>query len=242
MSRYWYSPPSYSQPTAEELKQKAADSQSKARKKGQKWNPVVIEGRGIAKSWWGQSWCDNLERYADYANRLGRGKRYVRTGAVVDLQIQEGKILARVQGSRKTPYKVEISIDPVSKEKCESIIQRCNSRVENLEQLLSGTFPVALKELFQGEGGLFPTPKEISFDCSCPDWAYMCKHVAAVLYGVGARLDEQPELFFKLRGIDIDQFIDALLKDKVETMLANAEKPSKRIIEDQDLQALFGVL
>ncbi len=242
MSRYWSGDGYYSQPTAQKLQQNAAASQRKAREKGQAWEPVVVQGRDIAKSWWGKAWCDNLERYADYDSRLGRGKRYVRTGAVVDLRIQKGKILAKVQGSRKTPYKVEVRISPVSEEQCQNIIQCCNRKVENLEKLLSGDFPEELKELFQGEDGLFPTPKEISFTCSCPDWALMCKHVAAALYGVGTRLDEMPALFFQLRGIDVERFIDVALASKVETMLANAQRPSSRILTGQDLETLFGVL
>lgn len=242
MSKYWNSSESYSQPTAERLRKNAADSRRKAQSKGQVWKPVIIQSKAIAKSWWGRAWCENLEHYADYDNRLDRGKRYVRTGAVVDLNIQKGKILARVQGSRRTPYKVEIRISPVSEENCQAIIQRCGRKVENLEQLLAGNFPEELKELFLGEDGLFPTPKEISFICSCPDWALMCKHVAAVLYGIGARLDEQPSLFFELRGIEMDRFIDVVLVNKVEAMLANAQKPSDRIMAGQDLQALFGVL
>lgn len=242
MSKYWNDIAGYSQPTAAKLRENAANSQKKAQAKGQAWEPVVIQGRAIAKSWWGRAWCDNLERYADYESRLGRGKRYVRTGAVVDLNIGRGKILARVQGSRRTPYKVEIRISPIPEEKCQTLMQRCNRKVANLEQLLAGGFPDELKELFQGGDGLFPTPKEISFQCSCPDWALMCKHVAAVLYGVGARLDEHPKLFFTLRGIDMERFIDVALKSKVEAMLSNAQKPSDRIITDQDLQTLFGVI
>ena len=116
-------------------------------------------------------------------------------GSVIDLKIQKGKILARVQGSRKTPYKVEIRISPLSEKKCQDILSRCGKKLENLEALLGGNFPDEMKELFQGKGGLFPEPREISFNCSCPDWALMCKHVAAALYGVGARLDENPLLF-----------------------------------------------
>ncbi len=242
MGRYWNEESNYSQPTAQELQRSAAASRKKARDKGQAWEPVIVQGRTIAKSWWGKAWCDNLERYADYENRLDRGKRYVRTGAVVDLQIQKGKILARVQGSRKTPYKVEVRISPVSEERCQSIIQCCNRKVENLEKLLSGDFPEELKELFTGSGGLFPSPREISFTCSCPDWALMCKHVAAALYGVGTQLDEAPALFFQLRGIDMERFVDVALANKVEAMLANAQKPSDRILTGQDLEALFGVL
>ena len=241
MSRYWQGEGGYSQPTTEKLQQNAAASQKKARTKGQVWEPVIIQGRTIAKSWWGQAWCRNLERYADYDSRLERGKRYVRTGAVVDLKIQKGKIQAKVQGSRKTPYKVEVRISPVSEERCQDIISRCNRKVENLEQLLAGNFPEELKELFQEEDGLFPQPKEIGFTCSCPDWALMCKHVAAVLYGVGARFDENPLLFFELRGLDVGRLIDVTLADRVEKMLGNADRPSDRIIRQEDYLKIFGL-
>lgn len=241
MSKYW-NDSVYSQPTASELRNNSKASREKARIKGKVLEPVVIQGRTIAKSWWGKAWCDNLERYADYASRLDRGKRYVKAGTVLDLKIQKGKILAKVQGSRKTPYKVEIQISPLSEEKCQAIIQKCGRRIQNLEALVAGDFPEELKELFQGRDGLFPSPREISFHCSCPDWALMCKHVAAALYGVGARLDEQPALFFELRGIDMGRFIDVALANKVEAMLANAQKPSSRILEGTDLEKLFGVL
>lgn len=241
MSKYW-NDSVYSQPTASELRNNSKASREKARIKGKVLEPVVIQGRTIAKSWWGKAWCDNLERYADYASRLDRGKRYVKAGTVLDLKIQKGKILAKVQGSHKTPYKVEIQISPLSEEKCQAIIQKCGRRIQNLEALVAGDFPEELKELFQGQDGLFPSPREISFHCSCPDWALMCKHVAAALYGVGARLDEQPALFFELRGIDMGRFIDVALANKVEAMLANAQKPSSRILEGTDLEKLFGVL
>ena len=232
----------YPQPTEAELQRNAAATAQKARKKGQALAPVIISGRKIAKSWWGQAWCDNLERYADYETRLPRGQRYVRSGAVVDLQIQKGKILARVQGSRKIPYKVEIRISPLSQERCDEIMDRCGSRADSLESLLSGSFPETLKDVFLGEGGLFPTPKEIAFGCSCPDWAMMCKHVAAALYGVGARLDENPMLFFALRGIDTDRFVDVAIANRIERMLANVDKPSHRIMDTTGWEDLFGVL
>ena len=161
---------------------------------------------------------------------------------MIDLKIQKGKILARVQGTRKTPYKVEIRISPLSEERCQDILERCGRKLENLEALTEGNFPDDMKELFRGKGGLFPEPREISFNCSCPDWALMCKHVAAALYGVGARLDENPLLFFELRGIDVGRFIDVALENRVEAMLANADKKSGRIMEDTDLGKLFGVL
>ena len=114
--------------------------------------------------------------------------------------------------------------------------------MESLEELLAGNFPESMKALFQEDGGLFPSPKEISFSCSCPDWALMCKHVAAVLYGVGARLDENPALFFELRGIDMDKFIDVVLENRVEKMLENAGRPSSRIISpEENPERLFGI-
>lgn len=241
MSKYWNSG-NFSQPTTAELQRNSESSRKKAQDKGQILEPVVIVGRTIAKSWWGQAWCRNLEQYADFESRLDRGKRYVRTGAVLDLKIQKGRVLAKVQGSRKTPYKVEIRISSLSEEKCQKILEKCGKRIENLEALATGNFPAVLKELFTGQEGLFPTPKEISFACSCPDWALMCKHVAAVLYGIGARLDSQPTLFFELRGVDIDRFLDVAVANKVEAMLENAQKPSSRILEGADLNALFGVL
>ena len=240
MSRYWEEG-FYRQPTTSELKRKSEASRASAEKKGKRLEPVVIQGRNIAKSWWGRAWCDNLERYADYESRLDRGKRYVKTGAVIDLSITKGRIQAKVQGSRKTPYKVEIRISPLSEERCQEILQKCGKRVETLEKLLAGDFPEELKELFTQRGGLFPSSREISFSCSCPDWALMCKHVAAVLYGIGARLDENPSLFFELRGIEMGRFIDVAIASRVERMLKNAGQTSGRTIDERDIRGLFGI-
>ena len=239
--RYGHSGEYFSQPTVSEIQSRAQQTASRAKKQGKELHPITVSGRKIAQKWWGIAWCENLERYADYASRIDRGKRYVRSGAVLDLQIEKGKISARVQGSRKAPYKVEIEISPLSEERCEAIISRCSRKVENLEALASGCFPEELKELFTGKSGLFPTPREIHFGCSCPDWAVMCKHVAAALYGVGVRLDEDPLLFFELRGIDFNRFIDAAVASRVEAMLKNAKVSSSRIIKNQDISELFGV-
>lgn len=231
----------YSQMSVEELRQSAERSAEKASKKGKELHPVIVQGRKLVESWWGQAWCHNLEQYADYDSRLERGKRYVRSRTVIDLVIQNGKISARVQGSRKTPYKVEIRISPLKEERCQEIIKQCGKRIENLEELINGNFPDELKQLFLGEFGLFPSQKEISFQCSCPDWALMCKHVAAVLYGVGVRFDENPFLFFTLRGIDIERFIDVTLENKVDAMLAHVDVQSDRILHDDEIGNLFGL-
>ncbi len=232
----------YNQPTVAELKQNAAKSASKAKKKGLIYDPVIVQGRKICSSWWGMAWCENLERYADYESRIDRGKRYVRNGSVIDLQIEPGLIKAKVQGSRKAPYKVEIHIAPLSKNKCQSIMKQCGRKLGSLETLLSGNFPDDMKDLFFQKNGLFPSPKEISFSCSCPDWALMCKHVAATLYGVGTRFDRDPLLFFTLRKIDINHFIDVTIQDRVDTMLTNAKSKTDRMLDSDDLTSIFGNL
>jgi len=244
MSRYWNDETVYDQPSASELKQRALQSVKRAGKKGKAYQPVKVRTKrgNICESWWGRAWCENLESYADYASRLQRGRSYVRAGTVIDLVIEDGKVSARVQGRRANPYKVEIRIGRLSEENCQKIIERCTRKIEDLETLAKGEFPTELKELFTERGGLFPTPKEISFSCSCPDWAMMCKHVAAVMYGIGVRFDENPFFFFRLRGIDPDRFIDVAVENRVERMLENAGVVSDRIIDELDLSELFGVL
>lgn len=243
MAKYWNDETVYTQPSAAELRKKAKESLSAAKKRGRKYEPIVAKTkRGeICTSWWGQAWCNNLERYADYASRLDRGKGYVRSGAVVDLQIHDGHVSAKVQGRRKTPYNVDIKIGRLSEEVVQSIMDRCSLRIDSMEKLVSGEFPEELKDIFTEKGGLFPSPKEISFSCSCPDWAVMCKHVAAVMYGIGIRFDENPFYFFNLRGIDVERFINVALESRVEQMLENADSRSERII-DADLSELFGVI
>ena len=225
-----------------EKKEKANSSLIKLKKKNPDIEPVILEGRALAKNWWGKTWNLNLESYADYENRINRGKSYVRNNMVLDLKITKGKVKAKVQGSRKKPYDVEISIDILNKEKWERVTALCNNSIESLEQLVEGKFPKELEVLFkEKEYGLFPAPKEIHFDCSCPDWASMCKHVAAVLYGIGSRLDSNPMLFFELRDIDSQELVRKSVEKKLENMLKNAGKKSKREIELKDITDIFGL-
>jgi uncharacterized Zn finger protein len=203
---------------------------------------VVIAGKKLADSWWGQAWNQNLESYADYANRIGRGRSYVRNGAVLDLKLERGSIKALVQGSVSKPYKVAIEISPLPGYLWERIKKTCEGKIESLPELLAGKFPKALGELFTAKGeGLFPAPREIRLSCSCPDWATMCKHVAAVLYGVGVRLDEDPALFFTLRGVRIEELISEAIRTKTQTLLNKAGTKSRRILEDIDVTKMFGV-
>ncbi len=225
-----------------EKKAKASRSLAKMKKKNPDIEPVIIEGRTLVKSWWGKSWNINLESYADYSNRIERGKRYVRNNAVLDLKISKGKVAAKVQGSRVKPYDVEITIDALDNKKWEQVTELCNHRIDSLEQLIEGKFPKELEILFTDKKyGMFPSPKEIHFACSCPDWAYMCKHVAATLYGIGARLDNDPMLFFALRDIDGQMLIRKSMERKLESMLKNASKKSKREIAAKDISDIFGL-
>ena len=214
----------------------------KLRKKNPGIEPVVISGRKLALTWWGNAWNNNLERYSDYENRIGRGSSYVRHGAVLDLKIAPGRVTALVQGSRKKPYDVDVTIEPLSKKSWDSIIKSCEGKIESLQELIDGKFPKELEELFTAKGtGLFPAPKEISFSCSCPDWASVCKHVAAVLYGIGARLDSNPGLFFVLRDANIDDLISKAITQKSETLLKKSDKKSSRAINNDDISAMFGI-
>jgi uncharacterized Zn finger protein len=217
-------------------RRRQAEQELKRRKnKGQSTSPVIIEGRTIAKSFWGKSWCANLERYSDYENRLPRGRTYVRNGSVIDLQIKKGEVLASVSGS--SLYDIKIAIAPVKAGRWKSICRDCAGSIDSLVELLQGRFAKGVMDRVCREGdGLFPSPKEIELSCSCPDWADMCKHVAAALYGVGARLDEKPELLFRLRGVDET---DLLARAGDDLSLKNAA-PAK-VLDGDDVAALFGL-
>ena len=235
MSRYYSYYPPYV-PVAERRRQ-AAQAAKKLSKGGRALSPVLLTGRTIAQTFWGKSWCTNLESYSDYANRLPRGRTYVRNGSVIDLRLEAGKVSALVQGS--SLYKIEIGITALPKKAWGEFTKRCAGKVTNLLDLLQGRLSKEiLQEISTPGTGLFPAPKEIKLSCSCPDWAEMCKHVAAVLYGVGARLDEKPELFFTLRGVDVQDLITSA-SAAATSPLAGA--PTDTAIADADLSAIFGV-
>ena len=223
-------------PVAEKRRQ-AERELAKLKKQGQSIAPVTIEGRTIAKSFWGKSWCTNLERYSDYENRLPRGRTYVRNGSVVDLQIAKGEIAAMVAGSEL--YKIKMPIAPVAKRAGKPSAGTARERIDSLVELLQGRLAKGVMDRVCREGdGLFPSPGEIKLSCSCPDWADMCKHVAAVLYGVGARLDEKPELLFVLRGVDENE----LLASAGQDLPLSRETPgAAKVLNDSDVAALFGL-
>jgi uncharacterized Zn finger protein len=204
--------------------------------------PVVLQGNSLARTWWAKSWNRNLERYADFANRIGRGRSYLSHGAVLDLKMAPGKVKALVLGSAPEPYEVAVEIQPIDRRRLQAIEKECRDHLKSLQELLAGKFSESLGGLFFAEKtGLFPTPKEISFECSCPDWASMCKHVAAVLYGIGARFDEDPALFFTLRGVAIEDLVAGAVKDRTEDLLKKTKRQSGKVIADDDLAELFGI-
>jgi len=223
-------------PVAEKRRQ-AERKLATLKKQHRSVTPVTIEGRTIAKSFWGKSWCMNLERYSDYENRLARGRTYLRSGLVVDLQIKKGEIAAMVAGSAL--YKVKIAIAPVPAVRWKSICRDCAGTIDSLVELLQGRLSKGVMDRVCRTGdGLFPSPADIKLSCSCPDWADMCKHVAAALYGVGARLDERPELLFVLRNVDEHELLASAGQDL--TLAQPAPSPAK-MLEDGNLAALFGL-
>jgi uncharacterized Zn finger protein len=216
---------------------RAARELAKLQKQGRNVAPVKVEGRKIARSFWGQSWCANLERYSDYQNRLPRGRSYVRNGLIVDLQIAEGEISAMVSGSAL--YKVKISVAPVVKPRWKAICRDCAGTIDSLVELLQGRLAKGVMDRVCRQGdGLFPTPDEIEMSCSCPDWADMCKHVAASLYGVGARLDKNPQLLFVLRGVDENELLAGAGRDLA---FSRSAPTTAKVLDDDDVAALFGL-
>lgn len=227
---------------AAEKREEARKKLEKLRKKDPSIQPVTVDGNKIARTFWGISWNKNLESYADYENRIGRGKSYVKNGMVLDLRIEEGFAKGLVMGSRSAPYSVEIFIDKISQARWDAIRAVCSRKLDGIEGLIKGDFPKEYAELFLRQGeGLFPSPKEIRMKCSCPDWADMCKHVAALLYGIGTRLDNDPLLFFKLRRIDFGEFVKKSIEDKMESLLKNADKKTARVLDGIDLEDVFGL-
>jgi uncharacterized Zn finger protein len=206
-------------------------------KKGKAILPVRIEGRTIANTFWGKAWCENLESYMDYENRLPRGRTYVRNGSVVHLEIRSGAIEALVSGSEL--YRVNINIGPAAKAKWKALCGECAGGIGSLVELLQGRFSdQVMSILTRKQTGLFPTPAEIELKCSCPDWASMCKHVAAVLYGVGARLDQSPELLFTLRSVNHEELIT---RASTVTDLTGKTPSTGPELAESELSSVFGI-
>jgi uncharacterized Zn finger protein len=223
-------------PTVGERKRKAEKQIAKLQKSGRVLAPVLIEGRTIARTFWGKAWCENLERYSDIANRLERGRSYVRSGSVIDLRIDQGTVDALVQGSEL--YRVHVTVEPVESKQYRAIIGECAGKIDSLIELLQGKLSGAVMEVItRKETGLFPAPRQIGLACTCPDSARMCKHVAAVLYGIGARFDQEPELLFRLRGADPAE----LVSHAAAGAIAGPREVAKEKTLGGDLADVFGI-
>jgi len=230
----WYEQRRYV--SAAERRAKAERKLAQLRKKGRDIQPVRVKGRTIARSFWGKAWCKNLEAYSDYGNRLPRGRTYARNGSILDLQIVKGRIDALVSGSRL--YEVSIRIDTLPDDRWSAIRQECAGQIDSLVELLQGQLSDGVMEVVtRARTGLFPSPREIHLNCSCPDWAMMCKHVAAVLYGVGNRLDHNPEMLFSLRGVDPS----AMVEEAIERGVSQRRQARGRVLDLDDLSSVFGV-
>ncbi|HUF61576.1 MAG TPA: hypothetical protein VMN36_05825 [Verrucomicrobiales bacterium] len=218
-----------------ERRRQALKAAKKLAAKGRTLAAVELQTSKISTTFWGKAWCQNLESYSDYENRLPRGRTYVRNGSVIDLQVGPGEVEALVQGSDL--YKVSIRIGALAPRRWKEFTRACAGKITNLLDLLQGRLSKdILTEITAKEAGLFPSPKEIKLGCSCPDWAEMCKHVAAVLYGVGSRLDQSPELFFTLRGVEMQELLSA-----AGASAAEPDSGTSGGLEGEDLAALFGV-
>jgi len=218
-------------------RQMAARTVAKMQKKGQTLSPVTASRGAIAKSFWGKAWCQNLERYSDYSNRLPRGRTYLRNGSVIDLKIGPGEVSAQVMGS--SLYLITVRIAEVAGARWQAIARDCARSIDTLVDLLQGQLSTSVMERITRPGtGLFPSQKEISFSCSCPDSAAMCKHVAATLYGIGARLDAEPELLFGLRKVDAKE----LIARAGESGTPVQKRPgADRILDSSKLADVFGI-
>jgi uncharacterized Zn finger protein len=224
--------------SAGEKRRRASEEATSLVEEGQKLNPVRVEGRTISRSFWGKAWCENLESYSDFENRLPRGRTYLRNGSVVDFQIVPGEIRALVFGSKL--YRIAIKIKPVQKAEWKALKSDCSGQVGSLMDLLQGKLSAQVMEIItRRETGLFPRPTEISLSCSCPDWAGMCKHVAASLYAVGVRLDESPELLFLLRGADHLELVTEAT-ESVTTGVSPLSEGSAPLTGD-NLEEIFGI-
>jgi uncharacterized Zn finger protein len=218
-----------------ERREKARQKMEKLRKKGKSIQPVELEGRVIARSFWGKGWCDHLESFSDFANRLPRGRAYVRNGSVCHLEIQPGRIEAMVAGS--SLYKVSITIKELKSSTWKRVKKKCAGQIGSMLELLQGKLSdQVMSVVTDRKDGLFPKPGEIQLSCSCPDWAVMCKHVASALYGVGSRLDAQPDLLFLLRDVDAEE----LIASELAVPGAAAASASDTLAEDQ-LGDIFGI-
>ncbi len=219
-----------------ERKVRATAHVEKQKKLGKLMRPVLpISGSQIAETFWGRAWCTHVEQFADMDNRLSRGRSYVRHGAVVDLVLEPGQAVAQVLGSAL--YKVEIRVRALRPRKWAALVKRCHGQIDTLVDLLGGQLsPAVMRLLTEPGGGILPESDEIDFSCSCPDFSVMCKHVSAVLYAIGSRLDIDQGHLFVLRQVDCTELVGQAAQG-----VAYLESANTTGLTDADLSGLFGI-
>jgi uncharacterized Zn finger protein len=220
-----------------EQKERLQREIAKRKKRGEKFEVLAAPAgqKKLCATFWGQAWCRNLESYQQYESRLPRGRSYLRQGNVYNLEIEAGQLSAVVAGSEL--YDTSIHIQPLPKKQWQQIVKAGAGQVGSMLDLLAGKLGDGLMRLLTDpQDGLFPKPKEIRFDCSCLDHADMCKHVSAVLYGVGVLLDTRPELLFTLRGVDQAELLSNASNAAITDLSANTGD-----LAGVDLSAIFGI-
>lgn len=183
--------------------------------------PIEVKGgikakskRGsFARSWWAKRWIKTLESF-NIGARLSRGKSYARRGQVTSIKIETGLVRAKVQGSDTRPYSVTIKVRTLTGSEWDLLAEKLALKPIFAAKLLAGEMPEDIDSAFEEIGlSLFPeTLDDLETDCSCPDWSNPCKHIAAVYYLLGEEFDRDPFLIFKLRGVDMDDFMSILGK------------------------------
>jgi uncharacterized Zn finger protein len=232
----WYGEPYPEYVTAAERRLRAHRQRRELVREGIEPRPVIVEGREIAHTFWGRAWCAHIESLADLATRLPRGRSYVRNGAVLHLDIGRGAVRARVSGTDL--YRAEIAVGPLPAARWNAVRRACAGQIATAVELLSGKLSSAVMTvLCDPERGIFPRTGELDLSCSCPDGARLCKHLAAVLYGVGARLDEAPELLFTLRGVELEELVAAAGEAGAR---AGRDAPAAPF-SDAELADIFGI-
>lgn len=204
---------------------------------------IAITGNKLTRNWWGMAWQNKILSYSDYANRLPRARSYVRTGKVQAITVMPNCVTATVQGSRADDYTVTITIDPLSKKAKDQLTALFKEHISSMHELLTGAFPKSFAdELLGGTHPLFPTPNQLHLQCTCPDWALLCKHVGAVLYGIGVAFDSNPSLFFKLRNLKLDKLVQSSIDEHLDSYLEKAALKSARHIDESTITSIFGEL
>jgi uncharacterized Zn finger protein len=211
-------------------------------KKNPDITPFKIDSNTLASNWWAKAWNAHLKSHNFNSLQLEKGKLYFRCEALADLKIRNNQITGTVLGSNIEPYYSKITINPITKTKWLKITKLYEGHLELFEKVLDHQFPKELSEVFTNKSlGLFPTTKEITFECSCPSRLNLCKHTAVVLFAFGAKIDLDPQILFELRGVDFLKFMATSINKERLNLLKKTRKKNPKILEDTNLSELFNI-